>query len=107
MNCIGQTALQLSDQGATIVVADYNEDGAKKLAAEIEAAGGTAGAYKVDVSKGDEIKALIDWTVEQYGTLSGIFNNAGIGLVKPFLEIHCCKAKLLDSELCTCTARLA
>lgn len=75
-----ETALQLSDQGATIVVADYNEDGAKKLAAEIEAAGGTAGAYKVDVSKGDEIKALIDWTVEKYGTLSGIFNNAGIGL---------------------------
>lgn len=82
-----ETALQLSAQGATIVVADYNEEGAKKLAAEIEAAGGTAGAYKVDVSKGDEIKALIDWTVEKYGTLNGIFNNAGIGLVKPFLEM--------------------
>ena len=66
-----ETALQLAGQGATIVVADFNEAGAKQVAAEIEAAGGTAGAYKVDVSKGDEIKALIDWTVEKYGTFNG------------------------------------
>lgn len=72
---------------ATIVVADFNEEGANQVATEIEATGGKAGAYKVDVSKGDEIKALIDWTVEKYGTFSGIFNNAGIGLVKPFLEM--------------------
>ncbi|WP_145409347.1 SDR family NAD(P)-dependent oxidoreductase [Paenibacillus xylanexedens] len=82
-----ETALQLSDQGATIVVADFNEEGAKQVAASIEAGGGTAAAYKVDVSKGDEIKALIDWTVDKFGTLSGIFNNSGIGLVKPFLEM--------------------
>lgn len=82
-----ETALQLSDQGATIVVADFNEEGAKQVVASIEAGGGTAAAYKVDVSKGDEIKALIDWTVDKFGTLSGIFNNAGIGLVKPFLEM--------------------
>lgn len=31
-----ETALQLSDQGATIVVADYNEDGAKKLAQRLK-----------------------------------------------------------------------
>ena len=37
--------------------------------------------------KGDEVSALIDWTVERSGTLNGIFNNAGIGLVKPFLEM--------------------
>lgn len=82
-----ETALQLSDQGATIVVADFNEEGAKQVVTSIEAGGGTAAAYKVDVSKGDEIKALIDWTVDKFGTLSGIFNNAGIGLVKPFLEM--------------------
>ncbi|WP_426334715.1 SDR family NAD(P)-dependent oxidoreductase [Paenibacillus silvae] len=82
-----ETALQLAAQGATIVVADFNEDGASQVAAQIEANGGKAGAYKVDVSQGDEIKALIDWTVKTYGTFNGIFNNAGIGLVKPFLEM--------------------
>jgi len=44
-------------------------------------------AYKVDVSKAEEVEAMINWTVEQFGTLNGIFNNAGIGLVKPFLEM--------------------
>ncbi|MCM3128595.1 MULTISPECIES: SDR family NAD(P)-dependent oxidoreductase [unclassified Paenibacillus] len=82
-----EASLQLSAKGATIVVADFNEDGAKKVVSEIEAQGGTAAAYKVDVSKGDEIKALIDFTAEKFGTFSGIFNNAGIGLVKPFLEM--------------------
>jgi NAD(P)-dependent dehydrogenase (short-subunit alcohol dehydrogenase family) len=57
------------------------------VVAEIEAASGIAASYKVDVSKGDEVSALIDWTVERLGTLNGIFNNAGIGLVKPFLEM--------------------
>lgn len=82
-----ETALQLSAKGATVVIADYNEEGSKKVAAEIEAAGGTAASYQVDVSKGDEIKALIDWTADKFGTFSGIYNNAGIGLVKPFLEM--------------------
>lgn len=82
-----QTALQLSAKGAAIVVADYNLDGAKSVVAELEAAGGKAAAYKVDVSKGDEVKALVDFAVETFGTLNGIFNNAGIGLVKPFLEM--------------------
>ncbi|PWW08702.1 NAD(P)-dependent dehydrogenase (short-subunit alcohol dehydrogenase family) [Paenibacillus cellulosilyticus] len=82
-----ETALKLAVQGATLVIADYNDTAAEQLVSELEASNVTAGAYKVDVSKGDEVKALIDWTVQKYGTLSGIFNNAGIGLVKPFLEM--------------------
>ncbi|MUT66464.1 SDR family oxidoreductase [Paenibacillus sp. NEAU-GSW1] len=82
-----ETVLQLAAKGASVVVADYNEEAANKVAADVEASNGKAAAYKVDVSKGDEIKALIDWTVEKFGTLNGIFNNAGIGLVKPFLEM--------------------
>lgn len=82
-----ETALQLSTKGASVVIADYNENSAKEVVAEIEAASGIAASYKVDVSKGDEVSALIDWTVERFSTLNGIFNNAGIGLVKPFLEM--------------------
>ncbi|MBD3920442.1 SDR family oxidoreductase [Paenibacillus sp. PR3] len=82
-----ETALKLAVQGATLVIADYNDAAAQQLVTELESSNVTAAAYKVDVSKGDEVKALIDWTVQKYGTLSGIFNNAGIGLVKPFLEM--------------------
>ncbi|WP_117149014.1 MULTISPECIES: SDR family NAD(P)-dependent oxidoreductase [Paraliobacillus] len=82
-----ETALKLTARGASVVIADFNEEGAKQVVTEIEATGGKAASYKVDVANGDEIKALIDWTVEKFGTLNGIFNNAGIGLVKPFLEM--------------------
>ncbi|GLI85170.1 short-chain dehydrogenase [Rossellomorea marisflavi] len=82
-----EAALQLSGKGASVVVADFNESGAKEVAEQINQAGGSAAHYKVDVSKGEEIKALIDWTAEKFGTFNGIFNNAGIGLVKPFLEM--------------------
>ena len=82
-----QTALKLAVEGATLVIADYNDAAAQQLVTDLESSNVTAAAYRVDVSKGDEVKALIDWTVQKYGTLSGIFNNAGIGLVKPFLEM--------------------
>lgn len=82
-----EAAYQLAEKGAAVVVADYNEDGAKQVTSEIESRQGVAAAYKVDVSKGDDIKEMIDWTVDKFGTLTGIFNNAGIGLVKPFLEM--------------------
>ncbi|WP_117168589.1 SDR family NAD(P)-dependent oxidoreductase [Paraliobacillus sediminis] len=82
-----ETALKLTARGAAVVIADFNEEGANQVVTEIEATGGKAASYKVDVANGDEIKALIDWTVEKFGTFNGIFNNAGIGLVKPFLEM--------------------
>ncbi|MFD1040113.1 SDR family NAD(P)-dependent oxidoreductase [Virgibacillus byunsanensis] len=82
-----ESALQLAKLGATVVVADLNEDEAKDVVEEIENNDGKAASYKIDVSKGDDVKALIDWTADKYGTFNGIFNNAGIGLVKPFLEM--------------------
>ncbi|WP_078394583.1 SDR family NAD(P)-dependent oxidoreductase [Shouchella patagoniensis] len=82
-----ETVLQLTAKGATVVIADFNEDAAKQLASEVESKGGNASAYKIDVSKGDEVKQLIDWTSDTFGTFNGIFNNAGIGLVKPLLEM--------------------
>ena len=82
-----ETVLKLSEKGATVVVADYNEDAAKEVAGQIESNGGKAASYKVDVSKAEQVKGMIEWTADKFGTLNGIFNNAGIGLVKPFLEM--------------------
>ncbi|WP_243299203.1 SDR family NAD(P)-dependent oxidoreductase [Bacillus litorisediminis] len=82
-----ETVLQLSEKGATVVVADYNEDAAKDVVSQIESNGGKAASYKVDVSKAEQVKGMIEWTADKFGTLNGIFNNAGIGLVKPFLEM--------------------
>jgi NAD(P)-dependent dehydrogenase (short-subunit alcohol dehydrogenase family) len=80
-------ALALAAQGANIIVADFNLDGASKVAAELTQKGANAFAYKVDVSRPAEVEALVDFAVDKLGTLNGIFSNAGIGLVKPFLEM--------------------
>lgn len=89
---IGRAAcLALAEKGVNLIVADFNLDGAEAVAKEVGALtqdrGGKAFAYKVDVSKAEEVEALVEFAVEKLGTLNGMFNNAGIGLVKPFLEM--------------------
>lgn len=85
---IGKEAVfALHAKGARIVVADFNLKAAQEVAQEIVSKGGDAKAFQVDVSKGAEVEVMVSWTVENFGTLNGIFNNAGIGLVKPFLEM--------------------
>lgn len=81
------TCLALAEEGANLVVADFNLDGATKAAAELTKKGVKAFPFKVDVSKAAEIEAMVDFAVEKLGTLNGLFSNAGIGLVKPFLEM--------------------
>ena len=61
-------------EGAKVVVADLNEDGAKKIAAEL---GGNAIAVKCDVSKRADIENLVAAAVKQYGTVDIVVNNAG------------------------------
>jgi NAD(P)-dependent dehydrogenase (short-subunit alcohol dehydrogenase family) len=82
-----ETAFKLAEEGVKIVIADFNEPLAKEVAEEINHKGGQAISFKVDVSNKENIEALIDFTVNEFGTITGIYNNAGIGLVKPFLEM--------------------
>ena len=82
-----QAALALAAEGANVIVADFNIAGATEVAAELTQMGVRAFPFKVDVSKAAEVEAMVDFAVEQLGTLNGIFNNAGIGLVKPFLDM--------------------
>lgn len=77
----------LAAEGASIIVADFNLEGATRVAGELSQMGGKAFPFKVDVSKPAEVEAMVDFAVAKLGALHGIFNNAGIGLVKPFLEM--------------------
>ncbi len=77
----------LAREGARLVVADYDLAGAETVATEFTAAGTQAFATRVDVSNAEQVEAAIEFAVAKFGTLNGIFNNAGIGLVKPFLEM--------------------
>lgn len=76
---IGQAyAEALAREGAAVVIADVNTDGAERVAAGIRAEGGTALAVEVDVSEPDSAKAMADRTLAEYGGIDYLVNNAAI-----------------------------
>lgn len=82
-----ETAKALHQRGAKLVIADFNIKGAEEVATLLTKNGTDARGYQIDVSKAEDVEKMIDWTAKTMGSLNGIFNNAGIGLVKPFLEM--------------------
>lgn len=69
-------ALKLATEGAKVVVADMSP--ADETVALIEAAGGTASAFTVNVSRQEEVQAMVKYAIDTYGTLDIMVNNAGI-----------------------------
>ena len=75
---IGKASAALfAREGATVVMADVKADLGEKAAAAIRDAGGTAEFVAADVSKEDDVRALIDGTVERHGRIDVLYNNAG------------------------------
>ncbi len=79
-------ALRFGKEGASVVVADIQQDQAQKVADEIKAAGGKAVAVVVDVRKQDQVQAMVDTAVREFGSLDILVNNAGVGRIIPFFE---------------------
>jgi 3-oxoacyl-[acyl-carrier protein] reductase len=76
---IGRTiALKLSQAGATVAVAARNQAKLDELAAEIQAAGGKASAFAVDVGNEEQVKATFKQVISQLGKIDVLVNNAGI-----------------------------
>ncbi len=76
-------ALRLAREGASIVVADWNEAGAKETVSLVEQTGGKAAAVKVDVTKPAEITAMLDFADKTYGGFDILYNNAGVTTGQP------------------------
>jgi NAD(P)-dependent dehydrogenase (short-subunit alcohol dehydrogenase family) len=77
----------LSRNGAVVVTADINLDGAKKTVSEIKAEGGNATAVQLDVTKEAAVKKLVENTAKEHKRLDMIFNNAGIIIVGDMRDI--------------------
>jgi len=73
------TALLLARHGARVHVADLNVASAEAVAAEIEAAGGSAVAHALDVSDPDAVETFAAAIFESEGGVDILHNNAGIG----------------------------
>lgn len=71
-------ALLFAAEGATVVGSDIDEARIQAVAAEVKAAGGEMTALKSDVSKLEEIEALMKAATEGHGRLDALVNNAGI-----------------------------
>jgi glucose 1-dehydrogenase len=82
-------ATRMAQEGAAVAI-DYiagQQDKAAQVVSRIEQAGGKAIALEADVSKEDQIERLIERTVERFGKLDIMVNNAGVEREHPFLEM--------------------
>ena len=70
-------AIRFAQEGARVVVGDYNEEAAEKVAAEVRAEGNEASACFVDATRGADVKAVMDFAIETYGKIDIVFCTAG------------------------------
>jgi 3-oxoacyl-[acyl-carrier protein] reductase len=71
-------ALALAEGGALLALAARNEEKLTQVTKEIEARGGQAAAFRMDVGNEDEVKAAISSALERFGKIEILVNNAGV-----------------------------
>lgn len=79
-------ATRIAAEGASVVLADKDEQAARRVCGEIAAAGGKAAACRVDICEPAEVEAMIRFARSQFGPAHIMINNAGIGSQRHFLE---------------------
>jgi NAD(P)-dependent dehydrogenase (short-subunit alcohol dehydrogenase family) len=72
------TAKAFAESGASVVPADWNEQGARDAADELTAQGHRALAIRCDVSDDTQVEAMVEQTVASFGRLDAAYNNAGV-----------------------------
>jgi 2-hydroxycyclohexanecarboxyl-CoA dehydrogenase len=80
------TARHFARLGAKVAVLDRDLGAAEETASDIVTAGGTAGAFACDITDRDQIDAAIAGSVEDFGAVSVLVNNAGWDIFRPFLQ---------------------
>jgi NAD(P)-dependent dehydrogenase (short-subunit alcohol dehydrogenase family) len=82
-----ETAKLMAAVGARVVVADLALESAEIVAAEIRATGAEAIAVQVDVSSEDAVKAMTQSTVDAFGGIDVLVNNAAYRPKAPFMDM--------------------
>jgi NAD(P)-dependent dehydrogenase (short-subunit alcohol dehydrogenase family) len=78
------TAQRLAREGAAVVVADINLDGANETVELVSAAGGQAIAQRADVADEASARDMVEAAIVAYGRVDGLHNNAANGFVVPY-----------------------
>lgn len=77
------SAIRLAEEGARVTCVDLREDAVSETVEEI---GDAAFAVAADISSDEEVRGYTDGTVERWGALDVVFNNAGVNLPTVFHE---------------------
>jgi NAD(P)-dependent dehydrogenase (short-subunit alcohol dehydrogenase family) len=72
------SALAFAHEGANVMIADVDEDSGRETVRAVEAKNGRAQFIYADVSRSRDVEAMVNTTVESFGSLDCAFNNAGI-----------------------------
>jgi len=84
---MGMTHSQLlAEEGAKVIVTDVNEVEGQKVADEINASGGTATFYPLDVTDESQWQAVVASVIGSEGKIDVLVNNAGLLILKPVDE---------------------
>ncbi|MDD2190074.1 MAG: glucose 1-dehydrogenase [Eubacteriales bacterium] len=81
------TAVLFAREGAKVVVTGRNEERAKAVVDQIKSEGFEAMYVIVDTSKIEDVQILVDKTLEAYGTVDVLFNNAGALSMSPLQDV--------------------
>ena len=80
------TALLFAREGARAAIVGRNESRGRETAAAIIKEGGEAIFVKADVSKSSDVRRMVDETIQAYGRIDVLFNNAGVNPVGTALD---------------------
>ena len=73
-----EAALLFAKEGAKVMVCDINQESAEEVASSVNAGGGEALAFRVDVTDAASVQAMVDAVVERFCRIDVLVNNAGI-----------------------------
>jgi NADP-dependent 3-hydroxy acid dehydrogenase YdfG len=83
-----EVARLLASRGAKVAIAARRKDKLDEVVAGIEAAGGTAKAYSLDVTDKKQVEAVVAAAVADFGKLDVLINNAGLMPIRPMSEVN-------------------
>lgn len=82
-----ETAKLFASEGAKLVLVDMNEEKGNAFESELKSNGVEAFFLQADVTNEEQVKNIYTKTISAFGKLDILFNNAGIGAVKPTEEL--------------------